>query len=242
MTHARIKPDHLHYPLPVLRTTPVPMDEYDSTQSSIHYSDGGFHVFLINSLHDTTNSLAFPYALFPQFETGNHIDAINWSPPMTITWDTSLFHAPYLPYNQGHFGMAIMDGLAFSQFGQSGQFGVYNMLIDDSVNIDFLWDYLFPFAVYFGPVDDTGITGPGGIGESLGIWPNPATDKIRLHSALGNATSISIIDIAGRQLFHQSNPSLSNVLDISMLPPGRYFIRILTAQNQMHHGTFEKIP
>lgn len=161
---------------------------------------------------------------------------------MTITWDTSLFHASYLPYAQGDFGIAIMDGLAFSQFGQSGQFGVFNMLIDDSVTIDFLWDYLFTFSIYFGPVDDTGISGPEETGESLGIWPNPATDKIWLRPALGHATDISITDITGRRLFHQSDFPPSDALDISMLPPGRYFIRILTNQNHIHQGNFEKIP
>src|SRR5690606_31950891 len=92
---------------------PVQMDQYDSIQNNHDYYDGSFHVFLINSLHDTTNSLAFPYWAYPMFETGNHIDAINWTPPMTITWDTILFHAPYLPYEQGSFGVARMDGMVF---------------------------------------------------------------------------------------------------------------------------------
>lgn len=129
---------------------PVDFGEYQQSRINLDYSDGAFHVFTINDLIDSTNSMAFPYSWFPMFETGNTIDAINWTPPMSITWDTSLFHASYLPYAKGSFGVAMMNGIAFSQFDQGGTgFGIFNMLVDDSVTIDFLSEFLFPFPVYF---------------------------------------------------------------------------------------------
>ncbi|MBK8500073.1 MAG: hypothetical protein IPL52_14935 [Flavobacteriales bacterium] len=97
-----------------------------------------FNVWLINAVNDTTKTRAYPYSVFPDFD-GTIIDAMNWVPPMTITWDTSLFHAPYLPYVQGSFGIAIMDGLAFSAYNNHPElgFGIYDMLISDSLTVDF---------------------------------------------------------------------------------------------------------
>src|SRR5690606_24838393 len=123
---------------------PVPISEDDSVQSIVNYSDGTVRAFLHNSIPDTATMLACPHWACPRSETGNHVDAINWTPPMTITWDTSLFHAPYLPYSQGSFGIAIMDGLAFSAYMNHPElgFGVHDMLINDSLTVSELTDYL----------------------------------------------------------------------------------------------------
>lgn len=221
---------------------PIPIDQYDSAQSNLNYGDGDFHVFLQNSMQDTSNSLAFPYTAFPMFETGDHIDAINWTPPMTITWDTSLFHAPYLPYNQGHGGMAVMSGIAFSQFDQGGVgFGLFNMLIDDHVTIDFLWDYLFTFGVYFGPIDDTGIyEKPASTG--LKVWPNPAQQSVQIELSDNETGAVLVSDLAGRRVIELENVPVNGVLDISTLRPGTYLISIHANQNPTHHAIFEKTP
>ncbi len=222
---------------------PVPLGQYDSTQNSHNYGDGEFHVFLFNSLHDTTNAIAHPYSIFPIFETGGGIDALNWTPPMTITWDTSLFHAPYLPYSQGHFGIAIMNGIAFSQFDQGGQgFGIFNMLIEDSVTIDLLWDYLFPIPVYFDAENTIGIREGQPDEASVQIRPNPARATIRAVFPGSAAKEFSILDLSGRRLIHLESTRSNDPLDISTLVPGTYIIRVRTDQNLIYHGTFEKAP
>ncbi|MBK7287391.1 MAG: hypothetical protein IPI95_09950 [Flavobacteriales bacterium] len=97
-----------------LGSNPWPGPNVDTLlgEGPVDVDDGLFHVFRTNAIGDTTNTNAYPYSQYPNFD-GTSIDAINWTPPMTITWDTSLFHAPYLPYAQGHFGIALMDGIAF---------------------------------------------------------------------------------------------------------------------------------
>ncbi len=194
---------------------------------------------MYNPASDTTKTRAYPYSVYPSFD-GTIIDAINWTPPMTITWDTSLFHAPYLPYEQGTINRAIMDGLAFSQFGQSGEFGVFNMLIDDSVTIDFLWDYLFPFGIYFGPEDPVGLASVGPQDRPLQVWPNPAMGSIRVAIAPDRTESLTITDLLGRTWLHGPGALLVQPLDITLLPPGRYFIHV-RSNNHILHGTFEKI-
>ncbi len=221
---------------------PVDMAEYAESRANLNYNDGEFHVFTINDLIDSTNSMASPYSWFPIFETGNSINAINWTPPMTITWDTSLFHAPYLPYDQGSFGMAIMDGIAFSQFDQSGEFGVFNMLIDDSVTIDFLWDYLFTFSVYFGPDDHVGMREQQAPAPLLSVWPNPARSMLHVQAPGSEAGEVLVSDLMGRRVLNVEHMPANEPLDVSSLHPGIYLIRVHTHQNHVYHGTFEKIP
>ena len=74
-------------------------------EGPVNFNSGDFHVFLLNALFDTTQTNALPFSIFPIHE-GTLIDAINWIAPMTIRWDTSLFHAPYLPDDQGSLGIA----------------------------------------------------------------------------------------------------------------------------------------
>jgi hypothetical protein len=218
-----------------------PQVDYALGEGAVTIDPTIFNVWTWNWDGDSTKTHAFPYSWFPILD-GTIIDAINWVPPMTIRWDTSLFHAPYLPYAQGSFGIAFMDGIAFSQFDTGLGFGQYNMLTNDSVTIDLLWDFLFPIPVTLGPDDHTAISGHSAPDGLLRTWPNPAHDKIRLRPLAGYVKTVSITDIAGRQTLLLSNPIPSEELDISELPPGRYFIHIITNQNQIYHGTFEKIP
>ncbi len=180
---------------------PGPNVDYELGEGPVDTSDGLFHVFMRNANWDSTNTVAVPYAWFPIFETGNTIDAINWAPPMTITWDTSLFHAPYLPYDQGSFGIAIMDGLAFSAHMNHPElgFGIHDMLINDSVTIDFLWDYLFTFGVYFGPDNHLGIHSSTTSNPLLSLHPNPASITLHLQ-AKDSLVHITIVDLAGHKV------------------------------------------
>ena len=220
-----------------------PIVDYDLGEGPTDMSDGLFHVFTLNALMDSTNTVATPYSWFPMFETGNTIDAINWTPPMTITWDTSLFHAPYLPYDQGHIGLAVMNGLAFSQFNDGSlDFGMLSMLIRDSVQIDFLSEYLFTFAVYFDAVDDVAVAEHDPGRTPLRVWPNPAHTVVHIESPGSRVQELFISDVAGRQLLELAYPGTTGPLDVSTLGPGTYFITLRTNQNQRYHATLQKIP
>ncbi len=178
------------------------------------------------------------------FETGNTINAINWIPPMTITWDTSLFHASYLPYAQGSFGIAMMNGIAFSQFDQEGTgFGIFNMLIEDSVTIDFLSEFLFPFPVYFDAGNTIGMKEHDmAKAPQLQVWPNPTQGGIHIVAPGSEAGDVFVSDLTGRRVLHLGSMPANGPLDVSALSPGTYVIKVLTFQNHIYHGTFEKIP
>ncbi|MCO6483083.1 MAG: T9SS type A sorting domain-containing protein [Flavobacteriales bacterium] len=222
---------------------PIPIDQYDSAQSNLNYGDGDFHVFLQNSMQDTSNSLAFPYTAFPMFETGDHIDAINWTPPMTITWDTSLFHAPFLPYDQGNIEIATMTGIAFSQFDQGGGgFGIFNMLITDSVTIDQLSDFLFPFPVYFDSDNTIDIGEHRSAGSLLQLWPNPARSMVHVQVPGKEAWDVVVSDLTGRRVLVAENMRDNEPWDVSSLHTGIYLISVRTHQSHIYNGTFQKIP
>ncbi|MFZ1616522.1 MAG: hypothetical protein WAT41_04125, partial [Flavobacteriales bacterium] len=197
-------------------TFPYPGPNVDTLlgEGPVMVNDGLFHVFLTNALGDTTRTNAYPYSVYPSFD-GTIIDAIHWIPPMTISWDTALFHASYLPYAQGSFGVAFMDGIAFSQFDTGLGFGQFNMLTNDSVTIDFLSDYLFQIPVIFGPSDDTRILETSAVNGGLHIWPNPVHDKVWIAPSYGTMKAISICDIAGRLIFHQDNLMSSELINTS---------------------------
>lgn len=226
-----------------LGSNPWPGPNVDTLlgEGFVNVNDGLFHVFRANAVGDTTQTNAFPYAQFPNFD-GTIIDAINWTPPMTITWDTSLFHAPYLPYSQGSFGIAIMDGLAFSAYMNHPElgFGVHDMLINDSLTVSELTDYLFTFSVYFGEDDHVGIHGQHLGATSLGLWPNPATGTLHL-KADGNLRHIRILDLSGRTLIDLAGPEIAGAVDIDRLSPGTYFVQARSTQNHLYHGSFQKI-
>jgi hypothetical protein len=209
-------------------------------EGPLNIDDGAFHVFRTNAIGDTTNTNAYPYSWYPILD-GTIINAINWTPPMTITWDTSMFHAPYLPYDQGEFGVATMDGLAFSAYMNNPdfEFGRYDMLISDSLTVSVLTDYLFPFGIYFGPDDHVGL---GSIARSppLAIYPNPARTTLYMRTN-GRPDHGTILDLTGQVVRECHNLPDNGAVDIAGLSPGNYLLLMHTPQNQVYHGIFQKV-
>lgn len=64
----------------------------------------------------------------------------------------------------------------------------------------------------------------------LAIYPNPAADLINI-SHNGNAVSISLFDVSGREVISQSGAL--KTMDVSSLKPGVYNLRLLSDQDQM---------
>jgi hypothetical protein len=226
-----------------LGTNPWPGPNVDTLlgEGPVNVNDGLFHVFLTNALGDTTNTNAYPYSAYPIFD-GTIIDAMNWIPPMTITWDTSLFHAPYLPYVQGSIGLAVMDGLAFSAYSNHPElgFGVYDMLLDDSLTIDFLSDFLFQFGVGFGADDHVNTPWMRSNGRALSIWPTPARAELHLRST-SVLDDLLIMDLSGRIVRSLPWSESAGTIPIADLASGTYLLRARSRQNQLYHVQFQKV-
>ncbi len=221
---------------------PGPNVDYELGEGPTDMSNGLFHVFTRNANWDSTNTVAFPYSWYPIFETGNTIDAIKWVPPMTITWDTSLFHALYLPYNQGLINQAYLLGDYFFFHSNDGSGIGYNMLITNNVVMDEGSQFLFPFGILFsGDGSTIGVT-ESTQPEVLGVWPNPATRWLNFPLD-GQESKLIVFDNAGHSIHtHMIPPSAaSHAWDVSLLGSGTYHIVMVSSKYPPRHATFEKV-
>lgn len=213
--------------------------DYELGEGPMPMGDGAFHVYALNAQGDSATTIAWPYTMYPHFNTYNTIGAINWVPPMTIRWDTSLFHAPYLPYEQGSIGAARMDGTVFFFVNNHPELQAYNMLIDDSVVVSEFWDYLFPFGVSFFLNDGLGVS-EGRASATIGVCPNPATTELFIEGH-GRYTTVWITDAMGRMVRSIDQHDAATPIDVSGLAAGTYHLRMTTTNTQYYHATFQKL-
>lgn len=61
-------------------------------------------------------------------------------------------------------------------------------------------------------------------GESLTLYPNPATDKVTVVGI--EQAEVTVTDIAGRTVLVRTFVDGNNIIDVSSLAPGTYFVRI----------------
>ncbi len=84
----------------------------------------------VNYEYDTIKTLAVPYT--ESFETT--IEAINYELPITITWDSALLHADWLPPTPvGWVNFARIDNDYFFLYKNNGLAHEYDMTLSDSV-------------------------------------------------------------------------------------------------------------
>lgn len=62
--------------------------------------------------------------------------------------------------------------------------------------------------------------------ESLTLYPNPATDKVTVVGI--EQAEVTVTDIAGRTVLVRTFVDGNNIIDVSSLAPGTYFVRIAT--------------
>lgn len=217
-----------------------PQVDYSLGEGATPIDHTSFNVWTWNWDGDSTKTHAFPYSQYPIFD-GTIIDAINWTPPMTIRWDTSLFHAPYLPDGQGGFGQAKLDGNYFFFHSNDMTENGYNMLITDSAFVNEFFDFLFPIPVYFGPGDHLHV-GTWNAPEQVEVFPNPAERTIHLPGLQGTG-SITVQDQLGRICLTvgPSRITPDTPIDISTLNPGIYFVQINSPNTPTRHAKFQKV-
>ena len=112
-------------------TVPPPGPNVDSIlgEAGVDIEPDGFNVWVRNALWDSTKTIAMPYSWYPIFEGPSGVDAVNWTPPITIRWDTSLFHAPYLPGPES-IGRATLGGNYFFFNNNHPELHAFDMLLD----------------------------------------------------------------------------------------------------------------
>ena len=61
--------------------------------------------------------------------------------------------------------------------------------------------------------------------KDMVIFPNPARDRLIIHSPINDFTSVSILDMQGRIVMNSDINNFKEI-DVSSLTPGMYFLRI----------------
>ena len=201
-----------------------------------------FNVFVGNSENDTTKTTAFPYSIYPIMETG--IAAINYNYPIQITWDSSLFHASYLP-TQATIPAACINNEYFF-FTSPDPCSCFNLLFEDNVELPhYSWgsqDH-FPLFISF---DCSGENIKSIESDNkISLFPNPVSDKFSIASEYP-IKEILITDVLGNTIYNNDLKNINQLkkieaIDVSVIPKGIYLIKIKSFNNQAYIEKFIKI-
>lgn len=200
-----------------------------------------FNVWILNHGGDTTKTEAFPFSIFP-----NHglysIRAINYSYPIYIRWDTSLFQSPLLPIQGNNFiSAARIDNDYFFGINNDPSLQAFNMLLDDSAYapyFNFGAHDQFPMTISF-YYDGVGIDLISS--KNIRLFPNPAIDKIQVES-IKRISSIQVIDTRGiivKNIFNVHN--MVEEIDVSDLCNGIFCLLILDENAKVSRRHFIKL-
>lgn len=223
--------------------------DYQLGEGTPKYEPGKFNVFMYNRNVDSTKVKAYPYSQFPNMST-DEVFAINYTYPVIIRWDSSLFNAPYLPNNppgNPHMNVAIVDGdYQFFVLGfdpTSPYSHTINMLTKDSLlcpesqGIPLFGLGTIVFVFFNDPTLNIYENAQNGIK----IFPNPSKQIINLMSN-ESINSYSIYSSVGRVIFSKqfSSPKLLNKYTIPFdnFDSGIYLIKLVNSNNQEHYEKF----
>lgn len=193
-----------------------------------------FAVWTYNWNLDSTKTKALPYSFFPSF--GLTIYAKDFTFPITISWDSSLFTGPPLP--EPGIGSALMDCAYFFSYFNDGSIPHYfNMRLTDSTQVQYVseQDWLFPLNLLFDADETSMDDSRPGCTRAL-AWPNPASDWVNLE-CLSDARLLVIRDDLGRIALSQTPTRSDSGFNVSGLCPGHYTVQVLTHQNHNYHAS-----
>lgn len=76
-------------------------------------------------------------------------------------------------------------------------------------------------------LDVTGFPDAGEVTQQMSVYPNPCLNSLAFSSVIGRASHISVVDLAGKEVLSINSPSgFNSPIDVSILKPGYYFLRI----------------
>ena len=193
-----------------------------------------FNVWLYNDIGDSTKTYALPYLYYPEHSA--NINAFNYQYPITVSWDTSLFHASYLPVQQGIFNVSRMDNDYFFAINNCIGCHYFDMMIDDHAFAPaFAWGSASQFPLGVALWYDPTIGIQNIIKEQYKIYPSPVTDNLRI-SIKNHVDNIQLSDLTGT-VFKEYRQINYNELILPMkdIPNGIYIIKITdNSKNQYH--------
>jgi hypothetical protein len=207
-------------------------------EGKANFDYNAFNVFIINNDHDSTKVSALPYTHFPYH--GADIKAFNYEQPIIVRWDSSMFHAPYLPQSPEYINYAALDNDYFFYVNNDNAAHTFNMLWADSVVAPWYgWGghMQFPMAVavsYF----PLGITDLDNETSQIQIFPNPSSESYHFETE-EQISSIEVFNILGKTIIRQTftdYKAVNNyILSLANQDDGMYIIKFMNPQNQVFY-------
>lgn len=179
------------------------------------------------------------WAISPSDPFEKDILAKNYTYPIKISWDTSLFNSPSLasPVN-----CAEMDNEYFFMFG--GICNRFNMLLTDTVTAPwFNWGSQEQFPLFIS-INTFGYCCVNGIGEtdnkknSYYVYPNPTSDNLTVKCDDNKIKEITFYSIEGskRAIFKSGFLKDKEIhISLDFLNQGIYIIEITNHKNQRYY-------
>jgi hypothetical protein len=172
-----------------------------------------------------TPSKCFIVEYYDNFPMSNIIGAsihaynFTYQVPITIKWDKNLFNSLSLitPVKQAYFESEYF-------FHTQGSNGKFNLMEADSVVLPQYNSVQGHFPIYL----TIETLDPLGIKEEktdlLSLYPNPATDYIKIRSKL--PSKITVKNIFGESVIIKNNFTINDFIDVSGLSRGMYLVEI----------------
>lgn len=207
-------------------------------EAGVTFDYSKFNVWIYNNVPnaDSTKTIAIPF--YESF--GLYVYAFNYQYPITVSWDSSMFHAPGLPYPVGYVDRAIIDNDYFFLVNNDPPEQKFNMLLDNNVVAPwFNWGAQSQFPMDIGIMNGFTV----GIRENIvtrndrDIFPNPVNQSININTEL-EFTTYSILSNEGKFIVKDVLlPKIENgyTIHTTEINPGFYHLILTNKKNEMCH-------
>ncbi len=143
--------------------------------------------------------------------------------PAAIEWTAFNVNLPFEMYSQwcfsplfpDYFSLGFASTIVALQGELQGQVGSVLYIDDLSLTIDFCWPVIEHEKI------------------SFELFPNPATDRLRISNMPNGNNEITIINALGKVISSQKCNASTKELDITDLPEGQYFVRIVNGEQSL---------
>lgn len=209
-------------------------------EGPVSFDYNNFNVWIYNWDGDSTKTLAYPYNA-QSFLI--EVRAFNYQYPISIRWDSSLFHAPYLPLPVGYINAADIGNDYFYLVNNDPFLQGFNMLLDNQAFAPaFNWGSQNQFPMHFYIAKDPSLDINEIHIESFIAHPNPFFDNIQV-SNRSNIKSIEIYSLGGEIIYSKTIKITEPIIIIptDSFNQGFYILKILTNKNQIYHEKIIKL-
>jgi hypothetical protein len=203
-------------------------------EGKFNFDHSVMNVWVYNADFDSTKTIAFPYSSFPYHSIGN-IMAFNYVYPITISWDTALFHSPILPSQPIPY-MYINDVFMYNEYfhfvNNDPPKQAFNMLINNSaVAPPFGWGTTehFPMTITVQYNSQTVINENSDASNKVLVYPSPFDDGLRISTEIPvDKYFISSLDGKIMKIvdFEQSRILSEYSIDTRSLAAGIYLLTV----------------